>query len=157
MTRAIPMRYDEVMAVIRSTLAGVAALFLTACGGGENAENVPGDAAETAAYAGVAEDEVLRFGGNEPFWGGQVVGSELTYTTPENIDGTTIIVTRFAGRGGLGFNGTLEGRSFDLAITPGECSDTMSDRTYPFVATLQLGNEQRNGCAWREGDDLGEP
>lgn len=133
-------------------LAGIA--MLAACGGGED---LPGDTRDTTAYAGVSEDEVLRFAGNEPFWGGQVVGNSLTYSTPENIDGTTITVTRFSGRGGLGFNGVLDGNSFDLAITPGDCSDTMSDRSYPFFATLQIGGEQRNGCAWRDTDDLGEP
>ena len=39
---------------------------------------------------------------------------------------------------------------FALAVTPGDCSDGMSDRTYPFVATLQVAGEQRNGCAWTE-------
>jgi len=35
----------------------------------------------------------------------------------------------------------------DVMITPGECSDGMSYYVYPFTATLQVGDEQRNGCA----------
>lgn len=139
-------------------VAAMAALALTACQQGEEAGDVPGDASDTQAYDGIGEHDVVRFTGTEPFWGGQVAGTRLTYSTPENIDGETIPVTRFAGRGGLSFSGNLDGRSLDLAITPGDCSDGMSDRIYPFVATLQLGSEQRNGCAWREGiDDLGPP
>lgn len=141
----------------RVTTGVLASLLLVGCSPDE-AVNVPGDAADSQAYAGIAEDVVVHFTGTEPFWGGQVAGESLTYSTPENIDGTTITVTRFPGRGGLSFSGNLDGRALDLAITPGNCSDGMSDRTYPFVATLQLGNEQRSGCAWREGvDDLGPP
>ncbi|MEL1251236.1 COG3650 family protein [Aurantiacibacter gilvus] len=138
-------------------LAAIPALLtLSACQQGEDAGNVPGDASDTHAFDGIGEHDVVRFTGTEPFWGGQVAGTSLTYSTPENIDGETITVTRFAGRGGLSFSGNLDGRPLDLAITPGDCSDGMSDRSYPFVATLQLGSEQRNGCAWREGiDDLG--
>ncbi|HSG33186.1 MAG TPA: hypothetical protein VLA37_01530, partial [Sphingomonadaceae bacterium] len=77
-------------------------------------------------------------------------GTTLVYTTPENIDGTTIEVARFAGRGGLTFSGTYQGSNFDLLLTEGACSDGMSDRTYPFVATLSLGGEVRNGCAWSD-------
>ena len=133
-------------------LVSVAAL-LAACGAGGT--DVPGDIEDTRPYSGVAEDAVLRVTGTEPFWGGTVSGETFTYTTPENQAGEAIAVTRFAGRGGISFSGTRGGAPLDLAITPGNCSDGMSDRTYPFVATLHLGNEQRQGCAWREGDNLG--
>src|SRR5688572_12986001 len=66
---------------------------------------VPGDAEETAAYSEIAEDEVLRFTGNEPFWSGQVSGKTLTYLTLEDQDGTVIAVERFAGRGGISYSG----------------------------------------------------
>lgn len=140
----------------RSVSAISGALLLAACGQGGGA-NVPGDTEDDSAYAGIAEDAVIMLTGTEPFWGGTVERGTLTYTTPENIEGASTAVTRFAGRGGLSFSGQLDGRSLDLLVTPAECSDGMSDRTYPYVATLQLGSEQRNGCAWLEGDDLGEP
>ncbi|WAT19371.1 hypothetical protein OZN62_12180 [Aurantiacibacter sp. MUD11] len=131
---------------MKTTLAVTAILTLAACQQGSDS-TVPGDASDTAAYAEIAEDELIRFTGTEPFWGGSVIGDRLTYSTPDNIDGTTIPVTRFAGRGGLSFSGALDGQAFDLAITPAECSDGMSDRIYPFVATLQIGSEHREGCA----------
>ena len=135
-------------------------LLLAACQPGDASSaqgaGAPGDTEDTAPFDGIAADAVLRFTGTEPFWGGNVVGETLLWSTPENIEGEQIAVTRFAGRGGLTFSGTLGGQAFDMAVTPGECSDGMSDRTYPFVATVKTGAQQWNGCAWREGDDLGD-
>tara|TARA_A100001391_G_scaffold83275_2_gene54501 strand:+ start:7211 stop:7651 length:441 start_codon:yes stop_codon:yes gene_type:complete len=130
-------------------------LLLAACSG-ENGM-VPGDAEDTRPFSEIGADEEMRFSGTEPFWGGSVVGESLTYTTPENIDGTTITVSRFAGRGGVTWSGMLESQSFDLMITPGRCSDGMSDRTYPFVATLQFGRRQLEGCAWRASHPPADP
>lgn len=101
----------------------------------------------TEAWNGIGPDETIYFGGTEPFWGGEASGDSLTYTTPENIDGTTIPVTRFAGNSGIGISGELDGASFDMTVTEGECSDGMSDRTYPFTVTLLIGEEKRFGCA----------
>ena len=142
-------------------LSGACILLLAACqpepaarsvaAGAAAADSaVPGDASETAPYSEIAADEVLRFTGTEPFWGGEVSGTTLTYSTPENQDGTEIEVERFAGRGGIAFSGTLEGAAFEMMVTPLACSDGMSDRTYPFTVTLGIGEDKRNGCAWSE-------
>jgi len=132
-------------------------LPLAACQSGD-AGGVPGDSDDTQPYAGIAADAVLKLTGTEPFWGATIADDTLTWSTPENIDGVALPVTRFAGRGGVSFSAELDGAALDAMVTPGECSDGMSDRTYPFTATVQIGNEQRNGCAWREGvDALGEP
>ena len=140
----------------RHRIVPIVALLLASCGQGGSG-NLPGDTADESAYAGIAEDAIINLTGTEPFWSGQIEGDTLVYRTPENMDGSRVAVSRFAGRGGLAFSGMLDGRGLDLAITPAECSDGMSARRYPFVATLQIGSEQREGCAWREGDDLGEP
>ncbi len=108
------------------------------------------DPSSTEAYDGIGADEVLHFTGTEPFWGGKVDGGSLTYSTPENQDGTTIAVKRFAGRGGISFSGTLDQADFEMVVTPLECSDGMSERTYPFTVTLELGEETRNGCGWTD-------
>jgi uncharacterized membrane protein len=108
----------------------------------------PGDTSDKHPYDGIRADENVQFTGTEPFWGGSVSGSELTYSTPENPDGAPITVTRFAGRGGVSWSGSLDGQPFRLAVTEGTCSDGMSDRTYPFTATLEVLGEQRQGCAW---------
>ena len=37
-----------------------------------------------------------------------------------------------------------------MTVTRLACSDGMSDRTYPFTVTLEIGDDKRNGCAWSE-------
>ncbi len=130
---------------IKTTL--LLALLLSACQSGGGGD-VPGDRSDRQPFSAIAADETLHFAGTEPFWSGEVAGGSLTYSTPENIDGTTISVERFGGRGGLGISGTLDGMSFDMMVTPGQCSDGMSDRTYPYVVTLSIGDETRSGCGW---------
>ncbi|WP_271078590.1 hypothetical protein [Aurantiacibacter sp. MUD61] len=130
-------------------------LLLAACASGEES-NVPGDAEDTEPYSEIAEDEVLNLIGTEPFWGAIIDGDQMNFSTLENPEGEMIAVTRFAGRGGLSFSGERDGGSVDVAVTPGECSDGMSDHTYPFTATVEIDGEQLQGCAWREGvDDIG--
>jgi uncharacterized membrane protein len=107
-------------------------------------------AADTQAYSGIGSGEAVHFTGTEPFWGGEVSGETLTYKTPENQVGQMVAVSRFAGRNGLSFSGELDDMPFVLAVTPGQCSDGMSDRSYPFTVTLQVDGQQRNGCAWTD-------
>jgi uncharacterized membrane protein len=107
-------------------------------------------AADTQVYSGIGSDETVHFTGTEPFWGGDVTGPALTYQTPDSQAGEMVAVDRFAGRNGLSFSGNLDDMPFVLAVTPGKCSDGMSDRSYPFTATLQVKGQQRNGCAWTD-------
>jgi uncharacterized membrane protein len=130
--------------MIRS-LSGLATIVLLA------ACQSPGETAPTTeAYDGIGESETVRFTGTEPFWGGEASGTQLLYSTIDDQDGTTIAVERFAGNAGIGYSGTLGGAAFDMTVTEGECSDGMSDRTYPFTVTLKIGAEQRNGCGWTD-------
>ena len=140
--------------MLRNALALAAIATLAACSGGS--DGAP-DAPATTNFAGIAEAENVHYTGTEPFWGGVAGGGMATYSTPENPDGTEFAVTRFAGNNGLGFSGTLDGAGFDLTITPGKCSDGMSDRTYPYTATLLVGGEQRQGCAWTESQPFTGP
>lgn len=58
---------------------------------------------------------------------------------------------------GVSFTGTFAGSSLVLMVSDGECSDGMSDRTYPFHATLKLKEEVRKGCAWTDADPFRGP
>ncbi|OZA93973.1 hypothetical protein U4960_04550 [Altererythrobacter sp. H2] len=111
----------------------------------------------TQAFAEIADSETIRFTGTEPFWGGSAAGDTLIYSTPENPDGTTIAVTRFAGNSGLGLSGALDGKPFDMVVTAGTCSDGMSDREYPFTVTLEIGEDSRFGCAWTDSRPFSGP
>ncbi|MFD2580695.1 COG3650 family protein [Novosphingobium colocasiae] len=126
-----------------------AALLLLALGGcHSSSHDVPGDMNDHQPWHGIAASETVFLSGTEPFWSGKVEGNMLTYTTPEKPDGVQIPIERFAGRGGLSFGGELEGKHLTIALGPDDCSDGMSDRHYPFAATLQLGDETRMGCGW---------
>ncbi len=127
--------------------AGFAASILTACT--QEAGEISRDA---QPFAGIAETADITLLGNEPFWGIDIgpdgSGFTAVYSTPENIDGTPFEVSRFAGNNGIGFNGTLGEEAVQIALTPGACNDTMSDRSYPYTATVLLGDMTLYGCAY---------
>ena len=120
-------------------------LLLAACNGTEQ-----GNSVQTEAFDGIAASETVYLTGTEPFWSAELANGEALYKTPENIDGLRFPTSRFAGLNGVAFSGMADGQRFDATVTPGECSDGMSDRTYPFTVTLLLGEEQRTGCAWTD-------
>lgn len=156
-----PVRAFSGMIAARTLCAAAAALLLAACQQDGDASvttdsRLP-DANSTEAFDGIVGDETVRFSGTEPFWGGQVSGGLLTYSTPENPDGAQIAVERFAGRGGLSFTGTYEDADFEMTVTPLECSDGMSDRIYPFTVTLKMGDDLREGCGWSDRQPFAGP
>jgi uncharacterized membrane protein len=106
---------------------------------------------DTTPFDAVAQTASISALGTEPFWALEVSptedGYEAVFTTPQDMEGEPFAVSRFAGNNGLSFSGELAGEAFQLALTPGECSDGMSDRTYPYTATVRRGEETLYGCA----------
>ena len=102
------------------------------------------------AFDKVAPQEAVTMLGTEPFWNLAIKGDEGVWITPDNQDGARFAVMRFAGNGGLGFSGTLDGKPLTATLTPGQCNDGMSDRTFPFVATIALGGETFAGCGYTD-------
>ncbi|MFK4871956.1 COG3650 family protein [Novosphingobium sp. ZW T3_23] len=135
-------------AVQRILLAAFVSATVSACHGG--AKDMPGDAGDRAPFHDISEHERIRVIGTEPFWNGEVAEGRMTYTTPDEPQVKAFPVDRFAGRGGLSFSGEPQGVPWVLAIAPGDCSDGMSDRAYPFTALLKIGEETRQGCAWTD-------
>lgn len=90
----------------------------------------------------------LRAIGNEPFWAARIEGRCVTYSHPEDQQGTRVW-TRFTPttEGGV-WTGALDGRPFELRTraAPG-CSDGMSDKSYPVAVELLVHGERRKGCA----------
>lgn len=103
------------------------------------------------AFDKVAPGEVVTLTGTEPFWNLTITGGEGVWSTPEQPDGTRLAVTRFNGNGGLSFSGTLGDKPITATLTPGHCGDGMSDRRYPYVATIALGGETLQGCGYTKG------
>jgi uncharacterized membrane protein len=101
-------------------------------------------------FDGIAADEVITLTGTEPFWGMTIKDGRASYANPEHPEGRAFDVTRFAGNNGLGFSGDWDGVAVTISITPGECSDGMSDRRFPYVATIALGEETLRGCGYTD-------
>lgn len=98
----------------------------------------------------IEADEVINLVGTEPFWGVRIEGTRANYTNPERPEGSDFTVTRFAGNNGLGYSGSMDGINVSITLTPGECSDGMSDRVFPYVATIALGEETLRGCGYTD-------
>lgn len=126
-------------------VTAVLLIGLTAC---SPAKQTIDPAGET--FAAVAPDEVITLTGTEPFWGVRIAGGQANYSNPDHPEGYDFAVERFAGNNGLGFSGTMEGAAVTITLTPGACSDGMSDRTYPYVATIALGDETLRGCGYTD-------
>lgn len=119
-------------------------LALSACTPGEQISR------ETEPFDGIGEQETVTLLGTEPFWSFEISGNRATYTEPENPTGSQFTVARFAGNNGLSFTGELDGQSVTIAVTPGACSDGMSDREFPYTATVALGDRQLEGCGYTD-------
>ncbi|MGY6551370.1 MAG: COG3650 family protein [Erythrobacter sp.] len=131
----------------RSPLAAVlaASAMLAACSQGDDAIIT-----DPEPFDGIGADEIITLAGTEPFWGIRIENEVATYSTPDDSEGQVFEVSRFAGNNGLGFSGTLDGAQVDITVTPGECSDMMSDRTYPFTATVAIDQQILTGCAFTD-------
>jgi len=92
---------------------------------------------------------VFRGLGNEPFWSLEVGPGEApdirlaldAGERPLSVAGATALPGR-AGWRGLADDGS----EVELRVNRGDCSDGMSDRTYPAGIELQVGTETYTGC-----------
>ena len=130
-------------------------LALAGCGAAGGAGP---DARETTAFSGIASGEAISLAGTEPFWSAEIEDGTMRFMTIDDQEGVAFPVERFAGNNGLSFSGRIPDRSdegrggaaVDVAVTPGDCSDGMSDRIFPYVATLAIGDETLRGCAYTD-------
>lgn len=104
-----------------------------------SAKRVPGQEA-------VEPLRIFRAFGTEPFWGVNVEGTRLTYTTPENQAGVVMEGTRKTLADGVEISGQHDGKPFVLTVSNGTCSDGMSDNTYSVVSTFRYGDIDYKGC-----------
>ena len=130
-------------ALLFSVLSAVA---LTACS--QPAENAPVAAAEPRALAGVDLDQPLRVLGTEPFWAVEITPAGLTYSGVDRPE-------QKAANPGPALQGTVAVWTAEteakaplvVTLTATDCSDGMSDRTYPLTARVEIGAETLTGCA----------
>lgn len=123
-----------------------ASAVVAACS--QPAEKAPAAPAEARILAGVDLDQPLRVLGTEPFWAVEITPTGLIYSgvdRPEQkaanpgpvLQGTVAVWT------------TATDAKTPLVVTlmATDCSDGMSDRTYPLTAKVEIGTESLTGCA----------
>lgn len=132
---------------MRPTLAVLALVTLSACSPEAGAPDVVAPE-PSVVLAGVDLGRPVRALGTEPFWAVEMTGTELVYSgvdRPEQrapqpktgIQGTTATFDSV----------TSTGTPISIMLAATECSDGMSDRTYPLSAIVRIGDETLTGCA----------
>jgi uncharacterized membrane protein len=133
---------------MRPLFAALAVLALAACSPAEAPDQPDTPPAPTPVLGGVDLAGPLRALGTEPFWSVDLTGTEMVYTTPEPpeqraprpdplIQGTTATWEAE----------TADGTTLKVTLIATECSDGMSDRTYPLTAMVKVGDRDLTGCA----------
>ncbi len=91
--------------------------------------------------------QAWRAFGNEPFWNVSVNDEALLFSTPDDQQGKTLQGRRIPSLVGMVVSGKDGETEFTLYISPGECSDGMSDNQYHHVSTFIYGETTYRGCA----------
>jgi len=134
--------------------ADVARRFVTACfDGAASAGQAASRPTPPTSPCLIQDGELLRISplraiGTEPFWGARIEGRCVTYSTPDDQQGTRVWARFNSGPDGGIWSGALGGQPFRLITRPKpDCSDGMSDNVYPIEVRLTVGGEERRGCA----------
>ena len=133
---------------MRRLFAALSVLVLAGCSAAEEPASSPEPPLPAAVLGGVELAGSVRALGTEPFWSVDLTGTELVYTTPEApeqraprpepvVQGTTATWEAE----------TADGTRLKVTLIATECSDGMSDRTYPLTAMVTVGDRALTGCA----------
>lgn len=133
---------------MKRLVALAAVLAVAACSEATIETPAPAQPAEPAVLGGVDLNQPLRALGTEPFWGVDITPDALVYTAVDSeglrvanpgptLQGTTAVYASAA----------EDGTALVVTLMATECSDGMSDRTYPLTARVELGGQTLNGCA----------
>jgi uncharacterized membrane protein len=95
--------------------------------------------------------------GTEPFWNVKVRAAGMTLSRPDHPDvATGNPGVRIDGDQGL-FDAAAGERRLVLRLTPGDCSDGMSDRHYGYLAEVWIDGETLKGCASKTQNLAAQP
>jgi uncharacterized membrane protein len=123
-------------------LAVLPLLFANACGV-SSSKGSPGETVEKA-YNCI---------GTEPFWNVKIEKAGITYhRMGEEPEVFPYQAAKKQGAGSV-YETTVKGRRLVVAITPGECSDGMSDTSYPYSVQVEIDGETLRGCAFLLGQN----
>ncbi len=128
--------------------AAAATLTILAACSQPAADKAPAAPVEARTLAGVDLDQPLRVLGTEPFWAVEITPAGLTYSGVDRPE-------QKAANPGPALQGTVATWTTEteaktplvVTLTATDCSDGMSDRTYPLTARVEIGGETLTGCA----------
>lgn len=135
--------------VVAPVIIAASVFALSACSNPEPASAPAEPAAPPAAsLGGVDLTQPVRAIGTEPFWNVELTANGLAYASPEGEEATASRPEMVLQGTVASFEGvTDKGTTLSLTLTATECSDGMSDRTYPLTAIVKLGDRLLTGCA----------
>ena len=131
---------------MRQFVIAIAAIALAACATQESPASADTPMAKRAPGDEAPPMQIFRAFGTEPFWNVNVEGDTLTFTTPDDQAGIAMQGTRRTRGDTLELSGTHGGKPFVLEVSPGECSDGMSDNVYALSARFRFGDMDYAGC-----------
>jgi uncharacterized membrane protein len=128
-------------------LCAVSAAALAACSQ-PAADKAPAAPLEARTLAKVDLDQPLRVLGTEPFWAVEITPAGLTYSGVDRPE-------QKAANPGPALQGTVATWTAEteaktpliVTLTATDCSDGMSDRTYPLTAKVEIDGQTLTGCA----------
>jgi len=92
-----------------------------------------------------------RCTGTEPFWSVAISPAGIVFQSPEVAPVTYPFVASKKSGQTIEFLTSLnfgsEKSTLKVILTPGNCSDGMSDTIYPFIAVVIRDGQQLRGCA----------
>ena len=92
----------------------------------------------------------FRLLGTEPFWSLTIDSTGLRFTTPEDTAGARFGFTHAVMAGdSLRWNSVGAAGAIEAVVAPARCSDGMSDKVWPYRASVTLGTTRYTGCAER--------
>lgn len=133
---------------MRLTALAVSALILSACSQSEEPAPAPPASEPAPALAGVDLAKPVRALGTEPFWSVELTGTEMVYSGVDRPEQRALQPKAVVQGTTATFEGvTGAGAPLSVMLAATECSDGMSDRTYPLSAIVKIGAETLTGCA----------
>lgn len=123
------------------------ALLITACDAPLGASEDAPPPADAPIIVGPDYSGDFDAVGTEPFWAIKVRADSVTLVRPDHADATTVNTgARIDGEQGV-FDATAGETRLVLRLTPGDCTDGMSDRHYGYHAEVWIDRETLRGCA----------
>lgn len=133
---------------MRSVLAALAILALAACSPADDPAPPSAPPEPAPVLGGVDLGQPIRALGTEPFWSVELTGAEMVYTSPEPLEQRAPQpAPAIQGTTATWEAETADGTALRVTLIATECSDGMSDRTYPLTAMVKLGALELTGCA----------